>query len=68
MKLELDDLFENKDGKKEKLITLPVTCDTHIWIEDVKRQLGRRTVAEIMRRSIRVGLNEALSKFKPKAS
>jgi hypothetical protein len=64
--IKLDDLVPPQE-KKERRHTLVLSDDDSHLIEDVKALLGSKNTAEIMRRSIRVGLSEALTKFKPKA-
>lgn len=62
----LDDLSPPEE-KKERRHTVVLTDADDRLLQDVRDLLGSKNTAEIMRRSIRLGLTEALKKFKPKA-
>jgi hypothetical protein len=63
----LDDLAP-PDDKKEKRHTVVMSESDDKLLRELKDILGSKNVAEIMRRSIRLGIVNALDKFKPKAS
>jgi len=62
----LDDLTPPTD-KKEKRHTIVVNKTDDELIQSVREILGKQNTAEIMRRAIRFGLSEALTKFKGRA-
>jgi metal-responsive CopG/Arc/MetJ family transcriptional regulator len=67
MELDLKDLFSNGVDKKTSRITIALDENDFQAIDELKRQIGRTTTCEIMRRAIRAGIKKAQSEFKNKA-
>ena len=67
MKLDLSDIEPVAPERKTKYHTVPFTERDAALISEAKELLGKKNVAEIMRRAMRIGLTEALERFKPKA-
>jgi hypothetical protein len=64
--IDLDDI-ELPSEKKERRHTVVLTDTDDRLLKEVRSLLGSKNTAEIMRRALRVGLTEALARFKPRA-